>query len=47
MKYKYLFIVAVSLAIVFILSGCDYKHVDISQAQDENSRFVVVEETYT
>ena len=50
MKYKSLLIVTVILvilSIVVIVSGCDYKHVDISQAQDESSRFVVVEETYT
>jgi hypothetical protein len=46
MKYKSLLLVAVILAIVAILVGCDYKHIDISQAQDENSRFVIVEETY-
>jgi len=47
MKYKYLFIVAVILAIVTILSGCDYKHVDVSEEQGKNSRFVIVEKTYT
>ncbi len=46
MKYKYLFIAVVILAMVFILSSCDYKHVDVSPAQYENSRFVVIEETY-
>ena len=40
MKYKFLLLIAVILAIVTILSGC----ADVWQTQDENSRFVVVEE---
>ena len=47
MKYKFLLLVAVILALVAIVSGCEYKHVDVSQVQDDNSRFVIVEETYT